>query len=145
MVMSVKLSNEELHSLVKPLCPYKKICRLIPDLASTDTSTSLRSTKAEQTLHSKSRRSLSLVSQLKHAKASMFSCKMVSSLFQALASSKSQTTFNPSAELVVSSEKRKNKCFEFKKVVGRQRPWTRTTCSPIVMCPNMCRSTCHLD
>ena len=105
----VKLSDAELHSLVKPLGPYKKIRRLIPDLASTDTSTSLGSTKAEQTLQSESRRSLSLVSQLKHAKASVFARKTVSSLFQASAGSKSQTTFNPSAELVVSSEKRKKK------------------------------------
>ena len=62
----VKLSDTELHSLVKPLGPYKKIRRLIPDLASADTSTSLGSTKAEQTLNSESKRSLSLVSQLKH-------------------------------------------------------------------------------
>ena len=105
----VKLSDTELHSLVKPLGPYKKIRRLIPDLASADTSTSLGSTKAEQTLNSESKRSLSLVSQLKHAKATVFARKTVSSLFQASTSSKSERTFDPSAELAVSNEKRKKK------------------------------------
>lgn len=105
----VKLSDAELHSLVKPLGPYKKIRRLIPDLASADTSTSLGSTKTEQTLNSESNRSLSLVSQLKHAKASVFARKTVSSLFQASTGGKSQRMFDPSAELVVSNEKRKKK------------------------------------
>ena len=102
----IKLSDVELRSLVKPLGPYKKIRRLIPDA-----STSLRSTKDEQTLQSESRKSISLVSQLKHAKASVFARKTVSSLFQASTSSKSQSAaaFSPSAELVVSSEKRKKR------------------------------------
>ena len=100
----IKLSDVELRSLVKPFGPYKKIRRLIPDA-----STSLGSTKAEQTLQSESRKSISLVSQLKHAKASVFARKTVSSLLQASTSSKSQSAFSPSAELVVSSEKRKKK------------------------------------
>ena len=119
----VKLSDTELHSLVKPLDPYKKIRRLKPDLASADTSTSLGSTKTEQMLNSECNSSLSLVSQLKlnsecnsslslvsqlkYAKASVFAQKTVSSLFQASTGSKSQSTFDLSAELVVLNEKRK--------------------------------------
>lgn len=103
------MSDAELHTLVKPLGSYKKIRRLIPDLASADISTSQRSTKAEQTLASQSSRSLSLVSQLKRSKASVFTRKKVSSLFQTSTGSTSQRTFDPSAELVVSNEKRKKK------------------------------------
>ena len=109
------MSNSELRNLVKPLGPFKKIRQLIPSLADTSTSLgpSASQSKGEQILNAESKKSLSLVSHLKQTKASAFVQKTVSSLFgktNAISTStKSKRMFEPSAELVVSDEKRKKK------------------------------------
>ena len=109
----LRLTDSELHSLVNALGPYKKIKRLIPSLTEQETSKpgkQLQQLTSEQALRTQTKKSLSLVSNLKQAKASVFTKKTVSSLFSSNSSKgKSKRTFEPSADLIVSDEKRKKK------------------------------------